>query len=137
MPYHGIGQAAARGRPPGPRSAAEVRNMRILLVEDDEKIAAFVANGLREAGFAVDCTEDGEQALHMALAVSYDAAVVDIMRPRLDGLSLISTLRSSRSPWHLQLLEAPARYLLCALCHSHVGAGYAPALTPQPPCSDR
>ena len=67
--------------------------MRILLVEDDEKIAAFVANGLREAGFAVDCTEDGEQALHMALAVSYDAAVLDIMLPRLDGLSLISTLR--------------------------------------------
>ncbi len=43
--------------------------MRVLLVEDDEKIAAFVENGLREAGFAVDCAVDGEQALHMALAV--------------------------------------------------------------------
>ena len=67
--------------------------MRILLVEDDERIAAFVENGLREAGFSVDCTGDGEQGLHMALAVNYDAAVVDIMLPRLDGLSLISTLR--------------------------------------------
>ena len=67
--------------------------MRVLLVEDDIKIAGFVENGLREAGFAVDCTDDGEQALHMALAVAYDAAVVDIMLPRLDGLSLISTLR--------------------------------------------
>lgn len=67
--------------------------MRVLLVEDDVKIAAFVENGLREAGFGVDCTGDGEQALHLALSVAYDAAVVDIMLPRLDGLSLISTLR--------------------------------------------
>jgi DNA-binding response OmpR family regulator len=67
--------------------------MRVLVVEDDEKIAAFVENGLREAGFAVDSAVDGEQALHMALAVAYDAAVVDIMLPRLDGLSLVSTLR--------------------------------------------
>lgn len=67
--------------------------MRVLLVEDDSKIAAFVEKGLREAGFAVDCAADGEQALHLAQVVVYDAAVVDIMLPRLDGLSLISALR--------------------------------------------
>ncbi|WP_419657354.1 two component system response regulator [Desulfosarcina variabilis str. Montpellier] len=67
--------------------------MRVLLVEDDPKIASFVENGLREAGFAVDCTDDGEAGLHMALMVDYDAAIVDIMLPGLDGLSLISTLR--------------------------------------------
>ena len=67
--------------------------MRVLIVEDDPKIASFVENGLREAGFTVDAADDGEAGLHMALMVTYDAAVVDIMLPGLDGLSLISTLR--------------------------------------------
>jgi DNA-binding response OmpR family regulator len=67
--------------------------MRVLLVEDDSKIAAFIENGLREAGFSVDRTDDGELGLHMALSVSYDVAVVDIMLPKMDGLSLISILR--------------------------------------------
>lgn len=67
--------------------------MRVLLVEDDLKISAFIENGLREAGFSVDRTDDGEQGLHMALSVSYDVAVVDIMLPNIDGLSLISILR--------------------------------------------
>ena len=80
--------------------------MRVLLVEDDPKIAAFVANGLRESGFAVDCSEDGEQALHMALAVPYDVAVVDIMLPRLDGLSLISMLRQRGIDFPILVLSA-------------------------------
>lgn len=67
--------------------------MRVLLVEDDLKIAGFIENGLREAGFSVDRTDDGEQGLYMALSVSYDVAVVDIMLPNIDGLSLISILR--------------------------------------------
>jgi len=67
--------------------------MWVLLVEDDLKIAAFIENGLREAGFSVDRTDDGEQGLHMALSVSYDVVVVDIMLPKMDGLSLISILR--------------------------------------------
>jgi two-component system, OmpR family, response regulator len=60
--------------------------MRILLVEDDSKIASFVIKGLREAGFAVDHAVDGEDGLHMALYEPYDAAVIDIMLPKLDGL---------------------------------------------------
>ncbi len=67
--------------------------MRILLVEDDPKIASFVENGLLQAGFSVDGVADGQQALHMALGASYDAAVVDLMLPGRDGLSLISALR--------------------------------------------
>jgi DNA-binding response OmpR family regulator len=80
--------------------------MRVLLAEDDTRIAGFVENGLREAGFAVDCTGDGEQALHLALAVSYDAAVVDIVLPRLDGLSLISTLRHRGVDMPILILSA-------------------------------
>jgi len=70
--------------------------MRILLVEDDLKIASFVVKGLKEAGFAVDHAQDGEEGLYMALTESYDAAIIDIMLPKLDGLSLIEELRRKK-----------------------------------------
>jgi len=62
-------------------------------VEDDAPIAEFVARGLREAGFAVDHATDGEAGLSCAAAQPYDVAIVDVMLPRRDGLSLIETLR--------------------------------------------
>ena len=68
--------------------------MRILLVEDDETIAEFVGRGLREAGFAVDHAADGEGGLARALADAYDAAIVDLMLPGRDGLSVIDALRA-------------------------------------------
>ena len=68
--------------------------MRILIVEDDPKIASFVTKGLRQAGFSIDHAADGEQGLHMASTASYDAAVIDVMLPKLDGLMLIQRLRS-------------------------------------------
>lgn len=67
--------------------------MRVLLVEDDPTIAAFVAKGLREAGFAVDEAADGEIGLTLAREQKFDAAIVDVMLPRLDGLSLIDAIR--------------------------------------------
>ncbi|MCK6500621.1 MAG: response regulator, partial [Nitrospira sp.] len=67
--------------------------MRILVVEDDPKIASFVVNGLKQNGFAVDHFKDGVEAHAMAGTVAYDAAVVDIMLPELDGLSLVQRLR--------------------------------------------
>src|SRR5207302_8254825 len=63
--------------------------MRILVVEDDKKIASFVVQGLKQNGFAVDHCADGEEALFRAQTISYDAAIVDLMLPKLDGLSLI------------------------------------------------
>ncbi|MDJ0915310.1 MAG: response regulator transcription factor [Desulfobacterales bacterium] len=69
--------------------------MRLLLVEDDHKIAQFVVNGLREAGFAVDHAADGEDGLHLALTEPYDVAVVDIMLPKIDGLTLIEKVRKN------------------------------------------
>ncbi len=80
--------------------------MRILLVEDDSKIASFVQNGLLQAGFNVDSVEDGQQALDMALSVPYDAAVVDIMLPKRDGLSLIGTLRQRGIETPILILSA-------------------------------
>lgn len=67
--------------------------MRALVVEDDKKIASFVVNGLKQNGFAVDHCADGESALEMARAVPYAIAIVDIMLPKLDGLTLVQTLR--------------------------------------------
>src|SRR6185369_9280458 len=69
--------------------------MRILVVEDDKKIASFVVNGLKQSGFAVDHAMDGEDGLVRAQTIAYDAAVVDVMLPKLDGLSLVKKLRAS------------------------------------------
>jgi two-component system, OmpR family, response regulator len=67
--------------------------LRILLVEDDTVIASFIIKGLKEAGYAVDHTTNGEDGLHLALTEAYDVAIVDIMLPKLDGLSLIAEIR--------------------------------------------
>lgn len=67
--------------------------MRILIVEDDTKIASFIEKGLKQAGYAVDHVTDGESALEMVGLNPYDAAVIDIMLPKLDGLSLIEEMR--------------------------------------------
>jgi two-component system OmpR family response regulator len=67
--------------------------MRVLVVEDDAKIASFVVNGLKQSGFAVDRCADGDEAHALAGTTTYDAAVVDIMLPKLDGLNLVQKLR--------------------------------------------
>ena len=67
--------------------------MRLLLVEDDKKIALFVKTGLTEAGFAVDHVIDGEDGLHLALTEPYDLAVIDLMLPTVDGLTIIKEMR--------------------------------------------
>jgi len=82
--------------------------MRILVVEDDNKIASFVAKGLKQAGYAVDRCADGEEALVFAETTTYDAAVVDVMLPKLDGLSLIQRLRSQKIRTPVIILSAKA-----------------------------
>lgn len=67
--------------------------MRILVVEDDPKIASFVVKGLKQSGFAADCSGDGQEAYALASATAYDAMIVDIMIPKLDGLTLVQNLR--------------------------------------------
>ena len=80
--------------------------MRILVVEDDRKIASFVSKGLKEAGFAVDVAYDGVDGLHLGENEPYDAAVVDIMLPGLDGISLIERLRAKRVTTPVIILSA-------------------------------
>lgn len=80
--------------------------MRLLVIEDDRTIASFLVKGLQEAGFAVDHAEDGRQGLALALTEPYDAAVVDLMLPELDGLSLIEDLRRRKVRTPVLILSA-------------------------------
>jgi two-component system OmpR family response regulator len=80
--------------------------MRLLLVEDDVKTASFVLKGLKENGYAVDHIVDGEGGLHMALSEPYDAAIIDVMLPKLDGLELIRELRRKKNKLPVIILSA-------------------------------
>jgi len=76
------------------------------VVEDDPAIASFLVKGLKEAGFAVDHAASGGAALEMASSTTYDLAVIDLMLPGLDGLSLIEELRRRRITVPVILLSA-------------------------------
>lgn len=80
--------------------------MRILVVEDDEKIGSFVTGGLKQHGFAADLAGDGEEALMLLDTTDYDAAIVDLMLPKLDGLSLIKRMRARGSTLPVLILSA-------------------------------
>jgi len=80
--------------------------MRILLVEDDQKIASFIIKGLKAEGFAVDHENNGEDGLHMALTEPYDAAVIDVMLPQIDGLRLIESMRRENLKTPIIILSA-------------------------------
>jgi two-component system OmpR family response regulator len=80
--------------------------MRVLVVEDDAKIASFVVRGLKQSGYAVDHAPDGETGLALAESTDYDAAIVDVMLPQLDGISLVKRLRAARRPTPVLFLSA-------------------------------
>lgn len=80
--------------------------MGILLVEDDLKIASLIKKGLSQAGFTVDHAVDGEAGLEKALGGDFDAAIIDIMLPRLDGLSLIQQMREEKITTPVIVLSA-------------------------------
>jgi two-component system OmpR family response regulator len=82
--------------------------MRVLVVEDDEKIASFLVNGLKQANFAVDRAADGEEALSLLRSITYDALVLDIMLPKLDGLSVLRRIRQEKILVPVLLLSALA-----------------------------
>lgn len=81
--------------------------MRILIIEDDEAVAAFVRQGLKEASYAVDWAPDGVKGLHLATTETYDAIVLDLMLPGIDGLSLLRNLRTRKI--HTPLICLTAR----------------------------
>jgi two-component system OmpR family response regulator len=80
--------------------------MRLLLVEDDPKIASFILKGLKAEGYAVDHAPDGQEGLHLAVTEPYDAAIIDVMLPTLDGLSVIERMRKDKVNTPVIILSA-------------------------------
>lgn len=80
--------------------------MRVLIIEDDNNVADYVAKGLKESGYKVDRAEDGKQGLVMATTETYDALVVDRMLPHVDGLTIIQTLRAADDNTPVLILSA-------------------------------
>jgi len=80
--------------------------MRILVVEDDRKVATFISRGLEEEGFAVDVLHDGNEAGEQALCVDYDAAILDLMLPGRSGLQVLRDLRARKAELPVLVLTA-------------------------------
>lgn len=80
--------------------------MRLLLIEDDQKIASFVTKGFKSEGFAVDHAADGLRGLDLGLTEPYDVIIVDVMLPKLDGLSVIENLRKQKVSIPIIILSA-------------------------------
>ena len=80
--------------------------MRVLVVEDNVPIQKSLAKGLREAGFAVDVSGDGEEGLWYATSNDYDVVVLDLMLPRVDGLTILRRLRADGRSTHVLILTA-------------------------------
>ena len=80
--------------------------MRILVIEDDHKIASFIIKGFKQMGFVVNYAANGEDGLQLALSTSHDVAVIDLMLPRMNGLDLISKLRQRRVNTPVIILSA-------------------------------
>ena len=80
--------------------------MKILIVEDDPKIASFVERGLKEQGYVIDVCNDGDAGYDLAVSESYDVILLDIMLPGRDGLSILRSLREQKNTVPVILLTA-------------------------------
>lgn len=78
----------------------------MLVVEDDKEVSSYIANGLQQAGYTVDQSFDGKDGLYLATTESYDAIVLDRMLPKVDGLTVLRTLRASNIKTPVLLLSA-------------------------------
>lgn len=80
--------------------------MRILIVEDEKKVAGFIKKGLEEETYAVDVAYDGEEGLYLGTEGQYDLIILDIMLPKVDGLEILSQLRAQGNDVPILLLTA-------------------------------
>jgi heavy metal response regulator len=80
--------------------------MRILIVEDEKKVAAFIKKGLEEETYAVDIASDGEEGLHLGEQNPYDLIILDLMLPKINGLDILSHLRAKKIKTPILLLTA-------------------------------
>ena len=87
-------------------SCCKLVSMRVLVVEDDSRIAAFVAKGLRENSYAVDVAIDGEMAIYLASINSYDVFILDVNLPKKDGFEICAEIRESGNTKPILMLTA-------------------------------
>ncbi len=80
--------------------------MRILVIEDAEQLRRYVTKGLQNAGYAVDNAEDGEEGLRLTEGTHYDVIILDLMLPKMDGMSLLHQLRNRGNKTHVLILTA-------------------------------
>jgi len=80
--------------------------MRILLIEDEKNLAAILKKGLEENGFAVDLSFEGEDGLYQAESCPYDAVLLDIMLPKMDGFTVLNKLREKKVPVPVLMLTS-------------------------------
>lgn len=80
--------------------------MRMLVIEDDKDVAAYIAKGMKEAGHTVNLADNGKDGLFLATTENYDAMIVDRMLPELDGLSIIKTIRGTGNKTPALILSA-------------------------------
>lgn len=80
--------------------------MRILVIEDEKKVAEFIGNGLAEEGYAVDAAHDGEQGYFLATTSEYDIILLDVMLPKIDGITLCTKLRAEDCQTPILMLTA-------------------------------
>jgi DNA-binding response OmpR family regulator len=80
--------------------------MRILIVEDEKKVSAFIKKGLEEETYAVDIAPDGEEGLLLGEQNQYDLIILDLMLPKIDGLEVLSILRGRKIETPILLLTA-------------------------------
>ena len=80
--------------------------MRILVVEDEKKVAAFIKKGLEEETYAADVASDGEEGLHLGEQNPYDLIILDLMLPKINGLDILSRLRAKKIETPILLLTA-------------------------------
>lgn len=83
-----------------------ISSMRLLVIEDDLQVSAYIAKSMKEAGHTVDISHDGKDGLFLATTEDYDALVVDRMLPGLDGLSIVKTIRGSGNETPVLILSA-------------------------------
>lgn len=80
--------------------------MRVLVIEDEKKVADFISNGLAEEGYAVDVAHDGDQGYFLATTNEYDAILLDIMLPKMEGFTLCAKLRAEENHTPILMLTA-------------------------------
>lgn len=80
--------------------------MKILVIEDDQKISDFITSGLTEEGFSLETANDGEQALSLIRSYTFDLIILDLMLPKVDGLTVLKTLRSEQVTTPVLILSA-------------------------------